>query len=65
MASDKSPFNVQFINGVNIGGEVVSGCSVEKHKLKFEKSATGLWITRAGFPDRWVPDGNIRFIEFK
>jgi len=62
---EKSPINVQFVNGVNIGGQVVSGCSIEKHQVKMEKSNTGLWVYKEGYPDRWIPDGNIRFIEFK
>lgn len=63
-AKEPKILNVQFIESINIGGDVRSSVQPEKHKKECEKTATGLWIRGAGHPDRWVPDSQIKWIEF-
>lgn len=61
----KSIFVVHFRDAVNVGAATVTAAEASKLKgVTFEKTATGIWIKREGHRDRWVPDANIRWIEF-
>lgn len=57
---------VHFINAINIGGIVSSSAEGKKHRAVFDKTATGLTISIPGskFPSRWVPDAQIKWVEF-
>jgi hypothetical protein len=64
VSKGETPIMVQFIEAINIGGQVVNSCDVKVHKCTLEKTATGIWIKRPPHRNRWVPDGQIRWIEF-
>jgi hypothetical protein len=53
----------QFVNAINVGGDMRFSIDSAKQKAELEKTATGLWIRREGWGDKWVPDSNLKWFE--
>lgn len=55
---------VQFVNAVNFAGMTQNGFSVAIHKCEINPNKNGVVLTKGKYPQVWVPNSNIRYVEY-